>query len=74
MRVGEAVFERIGTHPLGDPAWLLTSWLRHATRNGDSIAAGTVVTTGSWVGMLPVRRGEQVDVRFDDIGEAHVRL
>lgn len=63
-----------GTHPLGDPAWLLPAWLRHATRDGATVPAGTVVTTGSWVGLVPVARGEAVVVRFDGIGEARVRV
>jgi 2-keto-4-pentenoate hydratase len=51
--------ERSGTHPLGDPAWLLPQWLRHATRHGATLRAGTVVTTGAWIVVPdggPVRR------------------
>ena len=65
---------RTGTHPLGDPAWLLPAWLRHATRHGDSVPAGSVVTTGSWVGILPVARGDTVCVEFAQIGSARARL
>lgn len=65
---------RMGTHPLGDPAWLLPTWLRHATRNGATVAAGTVVTTGSWVGLLPAAKGEAVDVEFDGVGRASLVL
>ncbi|MGV3678511.1 MAG: fumarylacetoacetate hydrolase family protein [Acidovorax sp.] len=65
---------RRGTHPLGDPAWLLPTWLRHATRNGATVAAGTVVTTGSWVGLLPAAKGEAVDVEFDGVGRASLVL
>jgi 2-keto-4-pentenoate hydratase len=63
-----------GTHGLGDPAWLLPTWLRHATRSGVTVPAGTVVTTGSWVGMLPAQTGDAVQVRFEGIGEAQARL
>jgi 2-keto-4-pentenoate hydratase len=59
---------RQGTHPLGDPAWLLPTWLRHLTRHGRTVPAGSIVTTGSWVGILPCRRGDQVAVAFDGIG------
>jgi 2-keto-4-pentenoate hydratase len=59
---------RQGTHPLGDPAWLLPTWLRHLTRHGRTVPAGSIVTTGSWVGILPCRRGDQVTVAFDGIG------
>ena len=65
---------RKGAHSLGDPAWLLPIWLRHATRHGATVPAGTVVTTGSWVGVLPARRGDAVIVRFPGIGEAEARV
>lgn len=63
-----------GTHPLGDPTWLLPSWLKHLTRDGATVKAGTAVTTGSWCGMLPARRGDRVSVTFDGIGETRVQL
>lgn len=63
-----------GTHSLGDPAWLLPTWLRHATRSGRPVQRGTVVTTGTWCGMLPAAPGDAVQVRFDGIGEAFVQL
>ncbi|MDM4765585.1 fumarylacetoacetate hydrolase family protein [Pelomonas sp. SE-A7] len=58
-----------GRHAMDDPSWLLQHWLRHATRDGASLAAGTVVTTGSWTGNLPLRPGERVVVRFQGLGE-----
>lgn len=63
-----------GTYSLSNPAWLLPVWLRHATRSGATVPAGTVVTTGSWVGMLPAQAGDAVSVRFEGIGEAQLRL
>ena len=71
---GKPLVERRGTHPLGDPAALLAGWLRHVTRNGATVPAGTVVTTGSWCGMLPTAPGDRVVVRFDGIGETSVQL
>jgi len=65
---------RKGAHSMGDPAWLLPIWLRHVTRNGATVPAGTVVTTGSWVGVLPVRKGDTVVVEFPGIGRAEARL
>ena len=68
-KVGDAeTLVREGTHPLADPAWLLPTWLRHVTRHGQAAPAGTVVTTGSWVGIVPCRRGDQVAVEFAGIG------
>lgn len=61
-----------GTHAYGDPTWGLLEWLRHAARKGATVPAGTVVTTGSWCGILPVERGERVQVAFDGLGEVEV--
>jgi len=75
VRIGQAPpIERIGTHPLGTPLWVLPAWLRHATRTGQALPAGSVVTTGSWVGMLPVARGLEVNAHFEGIGSAELRL
>ncbi|SEB24886.1 fumarylacetoacetate hydrolase family protein [Variovorax sp. YR216] len=65
---------RRGTHPMYDPAWLLPVWLRHVTRDGRAVPAGTVVTTGSWVGVLPAQKGDTVMVEFPGIGRAEARL
>ena len=66
--------ERRGSHAMGDPAYVLLAWLRHATRNGDCIAAGTVVTTGTWVGILDAAAGDLVSAEFPDIGTTSVQL
>jgi 2-keto-4-pentenoate hydratase len=63
-----------GTHSLGDPAWLLPTWLQHVTRHGATVPRGTVVTTGTWCGMLEAKRGERVRVVFEGIGSAEVQL
>lgn len=64
--------ERAGGHPLGDPAWGLAAWLAHATEHG-ALAAGTIVTTGAWC-VRAVADGDRVQVRFDGIGEAQLRV
>ena len=66
--------ERRGSHALADPLFVLPAWLRHATRNGQSVLAGTVVTTGTWVGILHAAAGERVSAEFPGIGEASVQL
>ncbi len=63
-----------GTHPLADPVYLVPAWLRHATRNGGRVPAGSVVTTGTWVGILPAGAGDPVSVEFPGIGQASVQL
>jgi 2-keto-4-pentenoate hydratase len=68
------VEQRRGTHALIDPAWVLPAWLSHATRSGDTVPAGTVVTTGTWCGVLPAEAGDLVIARFDGVGEASVQL
>lgn len=74
VRIGEREPLRWrGTHGLDDPTWLLPQWLRHATRGGRTLPAGTVVSTGSWVGVLPWRPGEQVRAEFEGVGSASLQ-
>ena len=75
VRLGaQPVREFRGTHSMADPAFVLLAWLRHATRDGVVLPAGTVLTTGTWCGMLQARAGDEVRVEFDGIGSATVRL
>jgi 2-keto-4-pentenoate hydratase len=75
VQIGEAAAQSFrGTHSLGDPTWLLPTWLRHVTRHGASAPKGTVVTTGTWCGMLPAQKGNKVRVVFEGIGAAEVQL
>ena len=74
LALGSSRQEFVGTHALRDPAWLLPIWLRHATRGGRTVAAGTVVTTGTWCGLVPAAAGTPVTVGFDGIGEVSLRL
>lgn len=71
---GQPHVERQGTHPLADPAFVLPAWLRHVTRDGQTVPAGTVVTTGTWVGILPAARGDLVIAEFPGIGRTAVQL
>ena len=63
-----------GTHSLGDPAYVLPAWLRHVTRDGAIVRAGTVVTTGTWCGLPMATAGERVSADFPGIGTAEVLL
>lgn len=63
-----------GSLGVGDPLWVVPHWLRHVTRNGATVPAGTVVTTGTWCGLLEANRGDLVEVEFPGIGLASVRL
>lgn len=66
--------ERRGSHAMADPAFVLPAWLRHATRAGATVPAGTVVTTGTWVGILAASAGDRVSAEFPGIGQASVQL
>lgn len=75
VTVGQApALEFQGSHPLGDPGFVLPAWLRHATRDGAVLPAGSVVTTGTWCGLLTAQPGDLVRVVFDGLGEASVQL
>lgn len=62
------------SYSLQDPTWLLPVWLKHVTRQGATVPRGTIVTTGTWCGMLAAKRGDLVKAVFDGIGEAEVQL
>jgi 2-keto-4-pentenoate hydratase len=75
VRIGARPAHRFrGSHPMADPTFVLPTWLRHATRNGSVVPAGTVVTTGTWCGLLRAQGGELVEVEFDGIGSASIQL
>jgi 2-keto-4-pentenoate hydratase len=62
------------SHPCGDPLWVVPAWLRHAAARDGVVPAGTVVTTGTWCGIVWVQELADVHVVFDGIGEASVQL
>ncbi|RYY95820.1 MAG: 2-keto-4-pentenoate hydratase [Comamonadaceae bacterium] len=72
--IGDSSTSYVGTHALGHPGWLLPTWLKHATRDGATVPAGTVVTTGTWCGLLAAAKGDRVRAAFAGIGEASVQL
>jgi 2-keto-4-pentenoate hydratase len=63
-----------GSHALADPLYGLPAWLRHATRGGRVVVAGSVVTTGTWCGLLDATEGDHVMAEFPGIGRAAVQL
>lgn len=75
VQIGDAAPQAFrGTHSFNDPAWLLPIWLRHVSRNGATVPRGTVVTTGTWCGLLQAQQGDKVRAEFDGIGAAEVQL
>ncbi len=74
VQIGAATHHFQGSHSMGDPAYVLPAWLRHATRAGAVLPAGTVLTTGTWCGILFAQPGDQVSAAFEGVGQASVRL
>jgi 2-keto-4-pentenoate hydratase len=74
LTIGDTTQEFRGSHSLGDPAFVLPAWLRHATRHGAPVPAGTVVTTGTWCGLPLAAAGDHVTAEFPGIGRAAVQL
>lgn len=72
--LGDTPHTFTGSHSLGDPAAVLPAWLRHATREGQELPAGSVVTTGTWCGLLLAAPGDRVMVEFDGIGRASLQF
>ncbi|MBS0341782.1 MAG: fumarylacetoacetate hydrolase family protein [Proteobacteria bacterium] len=70
----QPTMEFVGTHSCNDPAFVLPAWLRHATRDGAVVRAGTVVTTGTWCGLPLAQAGDRVTAEFPGIGRAEVQL
>lgn len=58
------------SHPSGDPSVLLPWAARHCASRGMALAAGDIVTLGTWTGLTRVAEGDRVAARFDGIGEA----
>ena len=75
LRVGAAPLQAFtGTHPLGDPLWLLAGWLQELVRRYGNVPAGTVVTTGTWNGLAFAQAGDLVVAELDGIAEARLQL
>ncbi len=53
----------------------LAEWLaNHLARTRSGLAAGAIVTTGSYTGLLPARAGQTVVARYPGLGEVSVRF
>jgi 2-keto-4-pentenoate hydratase len=75
VRIGDADARSFrGSLGVRDPIWVLPEWLRHVTRQGATVPAGTVVSTGTWCGLLEAQPGDAVVAEFPGIGHARVQL
>jgi len=68
------VKETRGGHPLGDLVFLLRWLAQHAEAEGTPLAAGDLVTAGTWTGVYEAAPGESIDVEFPGIGHAGARF
>lgn len=74
VRIGTETHDFKGSLGVSDPAWVLPDWLRHLTRHGATVPVGTVVTTGTWCGLLDAKAGDEVGVEFEGVGAAAPRF
>lgn len=71
----EEVLAGEGGHPGGDPAELLVSMINARIRaSGQGFAAGEVITTGTFAGVIPMLPGQRASLRFMGIGEVDLEL
>jgi 2-keto-4-pentenoate hydratase len=67
---GSVVRETRGGHPLGDLTFLMPWLARHAAARNHALAAGDVITLGTWTGVYEALPGNAIDVEFPGIGRA----
>jgi 2-keto-4-pentenoate hydratase len=63
-----------GGNTAGDPRWILHWLLDHCARHRGGVAAGALVTTGSYTGMAFVEAGATVEATVEGIGSVQVRF
>ncbi|MBB3231483.1 2-keto-4-pentenoate hydratase [Halomonas stenophila] len=72
---GQVALAGRGGHPGGDPAALLVEMINaRLVRDGEGFAAGEVITTGTFDGVVEMLAGQQARLVFAGIGEASLRL
>lgn len=70
---GKLVCDTIGGHATGDPRIPALAFLR-APGRPDVLPAGTVITAGTYTGLLYAQPGDEVVARFEGIGEVRVHF
>jgi 2-keto-4-pentenoate hydratase len=71
---GKPVVSGEGSHPSGDPFALVAWAASHCAARGMPLAAGDIVTTGTWTGLTAIAPGDEIVARFDGVGEARLRV
>src|SRR5687767_612612 len=71
---GESIFTVEGKHPDGHPLVPLRWLANFLAGRGKGLAAGMVITTGSYAGVIDVPVGEPLRIVFGEIGVIEVEL
>ncbi|MGC3874038.1 2-keto-4-pentenoate hydratase [Halomonas sp. GXIMD04776] len=72
---GEVALSGRGNHPGGDPALLLMQMINtRVATSGEGFRAGEVITTGTFDGVVEMRRGHRAWLVFEGIGEVELNL
>lgn len=66
---GAVLADQRGGHPLADPTRLLPWAVNHLVARNRGLAAGDLITTGSWTGMRFIEPGAEVVASFPGIGD-----
>lgn len=73
-RNGEIVALGAGAAVLGHPAAAVASLANHLAARGEELPAGTFIMTGGITEAIPVKAGDSVSVRFQDLGSLSMRF
>ena len=71
---GDEVAAGIGANVLGDPINVLEWTANHLSIRGEAIGAGTIISTGTCTGIVPVEPGDEVVADFGDFGSVRLSL
>ncbi|HEY4201965.1 MAG TPA: fumarylacetoacetate hydrolase family protein [Devosiaceae bacterium] len=71
---GRSVFSEPAKHLFGGPIAIVTRYARNPNHKFEGLKAGQVLTTGSLCGVLPVTRGDALEVRIGNAAPVRVTL
>lgn len=71
---GRVNVEQKGGNTAGDPRRLLLWLIEHAVRRRCGLKAGTMITTGSYTGLIFVEAGARAEAAFEGVGRAEVQV
>ncbi len=71
---GQRIAEGTGSNPAGDPVALLIWLANHGSVWAGGLRAGDIVTTGSWIGKIPVAPHASIVVGFAGFPPVEARL